>query len=248
MRIARCLAAVSSLMILAGCAALEAERAESPISTGEGREIVTDLSAGYQENVELINGTLRFNRVTGITQNDRSLYHAETARLEEWDAAQVETYLGTSFTPAFVPDDLMLYQGDYRNNFISRYEGDNGYWTVAYEGDTLVLDTFGFYYSASVDDTYDPLRRELLIEVTRDKLPVQDAVYVFAEQEASTVGECTITVGRYRKPYGSDPNTYADQYVAEFMEGSVGYHVWSANLTQEEFIRVLLSLPVFQKG
>ena len=58
-------------------------------------------------------------------------------------------------------------------------------------------------------------------------------------------------IGAYQSPYyegGDQPAGYVPCYVAEFMDQDVGYRVRSENLTQQEFIDVLHSLPVFQES
>lgn len=44
----------------------------------------------------------------------------------------------------------------------------------------------------------------------------------------------------------SEPAGHSEKYIAEFTIHDVGYRIISENLTQKEFIQVLLSMPVFQ--
>ncbi len=51
------------------------------------------------------------------------------------------------------------------------------------------------FYSDSFTDEYNPLRRKLLIEVSKDELPVADVLYSFDKVEVSKVKKNELTVG-----------------------------------------------------
>lgn len=105
------------------------------------------------------------------------------------------------------------------------------------------------FYSDSFTDEYNPLRRKLLIEVSKDELPVADVLYSFDKVEVSKAKKNELTVGVYKAPYydgDSKPAGYINQYIAEFIIDNVGYRIISENLSQEEFIKVLISMPVFE--
>ncbi len=203
----------------------------------------------FQAKFELTDGVLYFNDYT--TAKSDIAYFSESARTEQWDTTQVTDYLGVSFTPSYVPAGLMLCETPYSDTFLSETVNDTMYWTVAYENDSLVFDNFGLFYSDSFSEEYNPLRKTLVIEVSKHKLPQSDVLYHYDTTEASTLQSIPLTIGAYQSPYyeGSDqPAGYVPCYVAEFMDQDVGYRVRSENLTQQEFIDVLHSLPVFQES
>lgn len=203
----------------------------------------------FQAKVELTDGVLYFNDYT--TAESDIAYFSESARTEQWDTTQVTDYLGVSFTPSYVPAGLTLCETPYSDTFLSETVNDTMYWTVAYENDSLVFDNFGLFYSDSFSEEYNPLRKTLVIEVSKHKLPQSDVLYHYDTTEASTLQSIPLTIGAYQSPYyegGDQPAGYVPCYVAEFMDQDVGYRVRSENLTQQEFIDVLHSLPVFQES
>lgn len=203
----------------------------------------------FQAKVELTDGVLYFNDYT--TAESDIAYFSESARTEQWDTTQVTDYLGVSFTPSYVPAGLSLCETPYSDTFLSETVNDTMYWTVAYENDSLVFDNFGLFYSDSFSEEYNPLRKTLVIEVSKHKLPQSDVLYHYDTTEASTLQSIPLTIGAYQSPYyegGNQPAGYVPCYVAEFMDQDVGYRVRSENLTQQEFIDVLHSLPVFQES
>ena len=203
----------------------------------------------FQAKVELTDGVLYFNDYT--TAKSDIAYFSESARTEQWDTTQVTDYLGVSFTPSYVPAGLSLCETPYSDTFLSETVNDTMYWTVAYENDSLVFDNFGLFYSDSFSEEYNPLRKTLVIEVSKHKLPQSDVLYHYDTTEASTLQSIPLTIGAYQSPYyegGDQPAGYVPCYVAEFMDQDVGYRVRSENLTQQEFIDVLHSLPVFQES
>ena len=202
----------------------------------------------FQAKAELKDGVLYFNDYT--TAESDIAYFSESAQTEQWDTTQVTDYLGVSFTPSYVPAGLTLCETPYSDTFLSETVNDTMYWTVAYENDSLVFDNFGLFYSDSFSEEYNPLRKTLVIEVSKHKLPQSDVLYHYDTTEASTLQSIPLTIGAYQSPYyegGDQPAGYVPCYVAEFMDQDVGYRVRSENLTQQEFIDVLHSLPVFQE-
>ena len=117
------------------------------------------------------------------------------------------------------------------------------------EGQRQTKILFQINHTMPFTDEYNPLRRKLLIEVSKDELPVADVLYSFDKVEVSKVKKNELTVGVYKAPYydgDSKPAGYINQYIAEFIIDNVGYRIISENLSQEEFIKVLISMPVFE--
>ena len=114
------------------------------------------------------------------------------------------------------------------------------------EGQRQTKILFQINHTMPFTDEYNPLRRKLLIEVSKDELPVADVLYSFDKVEVSKVKKNELTVGVYKAPYydgDSKPAGYINQYIAEFIIDNVGYRIISENLSQEEFIKVLISMP-----
>ncbi len=210
--------------------------------------ILTSLGEFTQE-VELTNGSLFFNAYLPAT-GDMAYYDPDTARTEQWDMEQVTEYLGASFEPSYVPETLERCEEAYSDTFISECIDGEMYWTVAFEGDagSPTYDNFGLFYSDSFDEEYDPLRKTLCIEVSKDKLPETDTVYEYETTVESAIGDVALTIGFYEAPYydgGTGPAGYSEYFVAECVVDGVGYRVKSKNISQEDFIKVVTSLPVF---
>ena len=209
--------------------------------------IVTDLEE-YVQEVELTDGHIFFNSCLAL-ESDIAYYDPNIAHLEKWNTEQVTAYLGNTFVPSYIPKDLKTCQESYTGTFMSEYLNNTMWWTVAYDNDIIIYDNFGVFYSDSFTDEYNPLRRKLLIEVSKDELPVADVLYSFDKVEVSKVKKNELTVGVYKAPYydgDSKPAGYINQYIAEFIIDNVGYRIISENLSQEEFIKVLISMPVFE--
>ncbi|MDO5734480.1 MAG: hypothetical protein Q4P08_05050 [Eubacteriales bacterium] len=204
----------------------------------------------FREKIEITNGSLFFNKCIPSI-NDIAYFNPDTAQTEKWDLEEVREYLGTSFYPSYVPQSLKLCTDPYSGTFISEYIDEAMHWTVAFEGaeDSLVYDNFGLFYSDSLTDEYNPLRKTLYIEVSKNKIPESDTLYLYETTEKSKISNTELRIGFYKAPYyegKKEPAGYTECFVAEFMIDNVGYRVRSENLSQTDFIRVLTSLPVFQ--
>lgn len=203
----------------------------------------------YTPTVYLADGKLYLNECSPVA-NDMAYFNPDTARLEHWNTEQVIDYLEVSFAPLYIPKDLNPCTDSYIGSFMSYYENNETTWTVAYEEDLLVYDNFGIFYSNYFQDEYDPMQRNLIIEVSKNKVPESDISYSFDTTEISYIGTYQITVGLYKKPYYNQESRlegYIETYVAEFLIDGVGYRIISENLSQDEFVNVLLSIPLFQQ-
>lgn len=89
----------------------------------------------------------------------------------------------------------------------------------------------------------------MLIEVSKNKIPESDVIYEAEKVKVSKIKNTELTVGSYKDPYykgEKEPAGYSENYIAEFISGNVGYRIKSENISQEEFIKILLSMPCFQ--
>ena len=193
------------------------------------------IKGQHQESVTLSNGTITFNDNASLNTAKLYIDPLKTYR-EIWNESQVTEYLGTEFRPSYIPSGI---------------KGSTGTpsWEVVFNNDgTIAYDTFGITYSENFIDEYNPQKRTLNIEVSKEKLPIQCAMYLNDEEIASDINGIKLAVGYCRMDYGpysekdKTPAGYYDVYVAEFMYKNIGYYVQSENLTQEEFINVLLSI------
>ena len=229
----------------------------TPVVTDEPFRI-GGLADGQHSSKIVLNdgayGELNFLPVNGSSA-DRALspqYDPETMYQVQWGMDDVIEYLGTDFRPHYLPDDLEKYQG---------FNSDiDGIWTVFFNNDGTVVSfpwTFALSYSESFDDTYDPNRRRLFIEVGKGEVPFQCGLYLAESETPSNIKGNEVFVGYHRMNYGpytysgdvKSPETripagYYDVYFAEFMYNGVGYYVEAENLSQEEFVEILLSLFV----
>ena len=144
---------------------------------------MTDLEE-YVQEVELTDGHIFFNSCLAL-ESDIAYYDPNIAHLEKWNTEQVTAYLGNTFVPSYIPKDLKTCQESYTGTFMSEYLNNTMWWTVAYDNDIIIYDNFGVFYSDSFTDEYNPLRRKLLIEVSKDELPVADVLYSFDKVEVS---------------------------------------------------------------
>lgn len=222
---------------------------DNTLNSKDDSNIITSIN-NFTQKIELTNGSLFFNDYIPVA-NDIAYFNPDTTHTERWDLEQVTEYLGTSFYPSYVPETLKLCEDFYSGTFISEYIDKSMYWTVAFEGDAVppIYDNFGLFYSDSFDDEYNPLRKNLYIEVSKNKIPESDTVYSYETTEKSKIGNTELTIGFYKAPYydgEEEPTGYSEYFVAEFMVDNVGYRIKSENLSQEDFIKILTSIPVFQ--
>lgn len=236
-------------LLLGGCAkGKSTQKAPTEADSTSNKNVL--LTANEEQKIEIVNGSLFFNDYIPST-NDIAYFNPDTAQTERWDLEQVTEYLGTSFYPSYVPKSLKLCKDFYSDTFISEYIDKSMYWTVAFEGgeDSPVYDNFGLFYSDSFADEYNPLRKNLYIEVSKNKIPQSDTLYLYETTEKSKIGNTELTIGFYKAPYydgKKEPAGYSECFFAEFMVDNVGYRVKSENLSQNDFIKILTSLPVFQ--
>lgn len=211
--------------------------------------VVTSTNT-FTKKMELTNGTLFFNEYIPTT-NDIAYFNPDTAYTEKWNLEQVTKYLNTSFYPSYIPKTLKLYKNFYNGTFISEFMNKSMYWTVAFDKDvnSPVYDNFGLFYSNSFDTEYNPLRKNLYIEVSKNKIPASDIIYSYKTTKKSKIGNTELTIGFYKAPYyesTKEPMGYSKHFVAEFIADNVGYRIKSENLSQKDFIKILISLPIFK--
>jgi len=164
-----------------------------------------------------------------------------TTYTKTWSLEQVNDYLGRDFRPGYVPNDLIEYA--------------DPYWTVIFNKDGTMIpfsSSFTLTYSENFNEEYDPLKRSLYIQVAKDSLPQQCSLYLTDTEAPSNIDGTDIVVGYCKMSYGPYTVTapgetsitagYYDLYIAEFVYDGIGYCVRSENLTQKEFIEVLLSI------
>jgi len=187
----------------------------------------------HKSDIILDNGELHFIEDIGISPNAAPPYiNPEMTTKEKWDLDAVIDYLGRDFRLSSFPDNLM-----------APPEGEL-YWSVIFNKDGTKVPysfTFGLNYRENYYDEYNPLRPSLNVKVAKGELPFQCSLYETESKSLSFINDTEIIVGHCQLS-NVTPEVYIDVYVAEFMYKDVGYHIKSENLTQEEFISVLLSI------
>jgi hypothetical protein len=184
---------------------------------------------------------INLNLVDTSMGESRLFFCPETTYRETWNWEQVTEYLGVDFRLNTLP-----------KGFLSAGETS---WEVIFNDDGTPFSpgfSFRLDYSESFGDEYDPLRRSLTVEANKGAIPFR--CYLMGADEAvpSYINGTEVIIGYWQMQYGpftvtppGEPNTpagYYDLYYAEFMLDGVGYYVRSENLTQEEFVNVLLSI------
>ncbi len=219
------------------------------LNSNNTSNIITTTN-NFTKKIKLANGTLFFNNYIPTT-NDIAYFNPDTAHTEKWNLEQVTEYLGTSFYPSYIPKTLKLCENFYSGTFISESMDKSIYWTVAFENDkdSPIYDNFGLFYSNSFNNEYNPLRKNLYIEVSKNKIPESDTVYSYKTTKKSKIGNIELTIGFYNAPYYKSSKEcvgYSKHFVAEFIADNVGYRIKSENLSQEDFIKILTSISIFQ--
>jgi hypothetical protein len=196
-------------------------------------------------------GELNFLSNNGVSSADRAttpLFNPETMYQVNWGLEEVIEYLGADFRPQDLPADLHYYRELYSDN-----DGEP-FWTVFCNNDDTIVDfpwSFLLVYSGNTDDWHqDPLRRRLTIEVGKGEVPFQCGLYFTESDTPSNINGNEVFVGYNKMSYGPyigsgeqrTPAGYYDIYLAEFIYKGVGYFIEGENLTQEEFVNILLSI------
>lgn len=197
-------------------------------------QLAESLTVGqHQAHVQLSQGELNFSE--GLTLADAMPVPQKDWQWQTWDWNQTCAYLGWDFRPRWVPPDLAMPQ-------------DDPAFQVAVNGQgQVILNAFGLTYAENISEEYQPLRRQVTVEVGKGGPPDQCALYWPDTQVPSWMGDVPVQVGHCGVTYGPyDPVTHApsgtfDRYVAEFTMNGLGFVVVSDNLTQQEFIQTLIS-------
>ena len=205
----------------------------------EPQRIISALVAGQHEaKVTLIDGELNFILDVSVISGAPPPVDPQTTYNEKWGLNQVIDYLGVDFRPEYIPAGLCEPEGEQ-------------VWTVIFNNDGSRMPhsfTFGFRYRESFGDEYDPLRRSLEVKTAKGERPFQCALHHTETETLSNINGVDIIVGYTKLSYGpyigeeKTPSGYYDIYLAEFMYGGNGYYIRGENLSQEEFVSVLLSI------
>ena len=197
--------------------------------------IAQPLTAGTHEaQVQLTDGLLAFSE--GMVWPDMGA-KAQPGDVTwvTWDYETAVAHLGWDFRPRWVPPDLAL--ASQPITFQVPLDAAN---RVAYNNFTLS-------YAAHGGQDYDPLLRQCTVEVGKGGLPDRCGLYLTDAVGPSNIRGHPVYVGHCKATYGPyDPDTHEpagtfDRYMAEFEKNGLGFAIASDNLTQEEFIQILLS-------
>lgn len=194
---------------------------------------------GYQSDIVWGGGELHFSESESGSPARKTVMD-ENAEQVTLTPDEYLAYLGRDPRPAWLPADLTVQ---------SPAEGSPRILYRSREGDSI-CECFSYTFSEPLPDgiAYDPTQRRLTMEVARDAVPLRDYGFLQEEETASYIGGVPLSVGRAVMTYGPyDAETHApagsyDVYTAEFVYDGIGYFLYSDNLTQQEFIKILCSL------
>ena len=198
-------------------------------------KILTTLSAGqHVKTVDLANGKLVFSENDFNTIQNGINLHVKDAVI--WKPSQVIIYLGKDVRPKYIPATLKpLYDySKYNHRVFIRDFSKYDHRIFVRENSIVYYDNIGYAYKADLKDKSSP---HLSVVVSKGKHPAADRIYVGGKdaqelsKDISTIGVTKISVQHYKKGY-----------FAEFIYGNNGYFVMSDGISQEEFIKVLISI------
>ena len=199
-------------------------------------KILTTLTAGQHiKTVNLSHGKLVFseNDFKSTTINGICLFIKDVVN---WTPSQVIKYLGKDVRPKYIPATLKpLYDySKYNHRVFIRDFSKYDHRIFVRENSIVYYDNIGYAYIADLKDKSSP---HLSVVVSKGKHPAADRIYVGGKdaqelsKDISTIGVTKISVQHYKKGY-----------FAEFIYGNNGYFVMSDGISQEEFIKVLISI------
>jgi hypothetical protein len=196
--------------------------------------IETALKSGtHQNTVRLSNGVLYFAEVK--EKGDKKFFFdPEKTYKENWTTERIIEYLGRDPRPCHVPEDLAGNE-------------QNPQKIIFYNDGTVAYDNFHFGYNQITEADIRFEARTLSLEVSKERLPKADCFYIADNEKVSninghevSVGYCVMTYGPYDE--NKNPSGYYDVYFADFIHEGTGYRIRASNLSQEEFIDILLSI------
>lgn len=177
-------------------------------------KIITSMKHGeHSPVVELSNGILNFSEST-IPSFESVLYFDPKTTIER-SLTQEEyiDYLGVDPRPSYMLTELI----EQPINNLMIIENKNG--TMAYDN--------GYFNYSSQDN-----KKSLTVSTSKGGYPNDCAIIVVQSESKSNINGIEVNVG-YNQ---------AGMYVATFMHNGIGYELESYNITQKEFIKVLVSI------
>lgn len=237
-------------------------------SQGQVSEEGSDTTSGVRSGIDYESLT---PITCDLVSHDIAYYEPEKDRLEQWKLTQVREYLGGDFQPTYLPEGLQANEAPQFDAFITEVIEGERVWTVAYQGDgsDLRFAQFGLTYREALDTGKEPSQqhsqqhsqqpskqRSLTIQVAKDRIPVSDLAYFpegaselswegralrYGSYQTDIAGESTASDEGANLPAKDSEGT--SYLVAEWMDHQVGYRLLGQNLSQEEFLKVLASIP-----
>ena len=215
---------------------LPTPQATAPLCDPPACAIDQPLTAGNLEpQVQLTDGLLAFSEGIVWQDMDAKVLQPGDATWTTWDYETAVAHLGWDFRPRWMPPDLTPVSQP--ATFHVLLDGAN----------EVVYNSFSLSYAVHGGQKEDPLLRQCTVEVGKGGLPERCEFYLTHAIGPSNIGGHPAYVGHCTATYGPyDPDTHEaagtfDRYVAEFELDGLGFVLVSDNLTQEEFIQILLS-------
>ncbi len=198
-------------------------------------KIKTCLSKGKTvSSVKLSKGVLNF--IENVQEKPLAKLYFDPEKTYDLQLTDdgIVKYFGREFRPSYVPAGIKEY--DSGNTWFIKMNKDG---SVAYDVVTVT-------YGESNEDFLNPFRKELNVKVSKGKLPITCVILTSDTKVDSNINGVKIGVGHSKIGYNYNdngkPEGYTDSYLAEFMYKGIGYQINSNNISQEEFIKVLLSI------
>jgi hypothetical protein len=190
--------------------------------------ILTPLTPGMHTNeVKLSTGTIYFN--TFEIRSGARRYVPEDVYQLQITMEEYIRHIGRDPRPSWFPGDLKEAKTEL---------------VIWYYPDGKIFDSSNYLYYST--DPEDYTAKKIGITVEKDTLPLQD--YILAgENMTSLINGVEVRAGYLLmdENYNEDgqPESYFDYYYADFISKGIGYRITAERgITQEEFIKVILSL------
>lgn len=186
-------------------------------NTNGSDKIKTSLKKGeLAETVYLTNGVLYFPSYKNNLFSESKIALPESKSVV-WSYSQVCEYIGKDIKLKYVPKNL---KDSNLNDVQTVYIDTNG---------NVVYDNINLTYSEEISNSEAPY---LTVIMSKGKLPTTDEVFLDDNDTLSNIGNINVKIKCISN----------DFYSAELEYDGIGYLIKSSEITQKDFINVLLSI------
>lgn len=209
-------------------------------------KILTNMDSAVQA-VDLTNGTLYFNDCTETNKTVASFNEQQDAA-EQWDTEKVEEYLGDSIIPDYISENLILNNSSDKDGCYIDDNDETIYWSVGLKDGQVISDRFVQNYCSADETDGEESKERITIEAETAADSGTNSSLSFGESRLSTINGYEILLGTFTTSDKNKDPASKDHvhYAASFTANNVTYQITSDNLSQKEFVKILLSMPVFE--